>query len=254
MPGVSYPVEMISGVPVVTAGAEIDLRTADLLRLVLLEAAAHGHTTVVVDMTRTCFCDSAGLSVLIRAHKRALAEGGELRLVMPADGAVVRIFTLTSLYRFIPRFGSLQEALLQRPAVAIRPLRPPARPGDCAAVAAGQLGASVADGESGPVITLSGEADLTSAAQLNALLTVQLSGGTRHLTIDVSGASFADSATIRVLALAAMTLKERGGTLVLLHPQPAVARSLAVTGAEQMFTIGGQIPGEPEPEPEDRAG
>ena len=110
-----------------------------------------------------------------------------------------------------------------------------------------QLGASVADGESGPVITLSGAADLTSAAQLNALITVQLSGGTRHLTIDVSGASFADSAAIRTLVLAARTLKERGGTLVLLHPQPAVARSLTVTGAEQMFAIDGQIPGQPEP-------
>ena len=119
-------------------------------------------------------------------------------------------------------------------------------------VAAGQLGASVADGESGPVITLSGEADLTSAAQLNALISVQLSGGTRHLTIDVSGASFADSAAIRVLVLAARTLKERGGNLVLLHPQPAVARSLTVTGAEQMFVIDGHIPGQPEPE--DRAG
>src|SRR5437868_4831316 len=100
MPDVSYLVEMISGVPVVTAPAEIDITTADQLRLVLLEAAAHGHTTVVVDMTRTQFCDSSGLSVLARAHKRALEEGGELRLVIPAGGAVFRIFTLTSLYRF----------------------------------------------------------------------------------------------------------------------------------------------------------
>ena len=53
--------------------------------------------------------------VLIRAHKRALQEGGELRLVIPPGGAVSRIFTLTSLYRFIPRFASLGEALLQRP-------------------------------------------------------------------------------------------------------------------------------------------
>jgi anti-anti-sigma factor len=123
MPDVSYLVEMITGLPVVTAPAEIDVSTADQLRLVLLEAAAHGHTTVVVDMTGTRFCDSAGFSVLARAHKRALEEGGELRLVMPAGGAVFRIFTLTSLYRFIPRFGSLQEALLQRPAAAIRPPR-----------------------------------------------------------------------------------------------------------------------------------
>jgi anti-sigma B factor antagonist len=113
MPDVSYLVEMITGVPVVTPPAEIDLTTADQLQLVLLKAAAHGDATVVVDMTHTKFCDSAGLSVLARAHKRALKEGGELRLVIPAGGAVFRVFTLTSLHRFIPRFGSLQEALPQ---------------------------------------------------------------------------------------------------------------------------------------------
>lgn len=130
MPDVSYLVEMITGVPVVTPPAEIDLTTADRFRLVLLEAAAHGDATVVVDMTHTKFCDSAGLSVLARAHKRALEEGGELRLVIPAGGAVFRIFTLTSLHRFIPRFGSLQEALPQRPAAApIPPSRPRPSPG-----------------------------------------------------------------------------------------------------------------------------
>jgi anti-anti-sigma factor len=245
MPDVSYLVEMISGLPVVTAPAEIDVTTADHLRLVLLEAAAHGHATVAVDMTRTRFCDSAGLSVLARAHKRALEEGGELRLVMPAGGAMSRIFTLTSLYRFIPRFGSLPEALRQRPAAAIPPPRPqpPTRLGRLVPSLAGRmetgepagqgmLKASVADGASGPMITLYGEVDLTSVEQLNALITVQLSGGTRHLTIDLSGLSFADLATIGALVLAARRLKERGGTLVLLHPQPAVARLLALAGAE----------------------
>jgi hypothetical protein len=60
------------------------------------------------------------------------------------------------------------------------------------------------------VIVLSGEADLTCAGQLSALITAQLSRGTR---------------------------------------QP-VARVLALTGAEQMFTIRGQTHGEPESESE----
>lgn len=119
MPDGGYPVEMITDIPVVTAPTEIDITTADRLRAVLTATVAAGHTTVVVDMTRTEFCDSSGLGVLVRAHKRALEAGGELRLVMPADGAVFRTFTMTSLYRFIPRFGSLQEALLQRPASSI---------------------------------------------------------------------------------------------------------------------------------------
>ncbi len=114
------------------------------------------------------------------------------------------------------------------------------------AVPQGLLKASVAAGESGPVIVLSGEADLTTAAQLSALITAQLSGETRQLTIDVSGLWFADSASIRALVLAAKTLKERGGRAVLLRPQQPVARLLALTGAEQMFTIRGGIHGEPE--------
>ncbi len=48
-------------------------------------------------------------------------------------------------------------------------------PDDDSAVPQGMLKASVAAGESGPVIMLSGEADLTTAAQLSALITAQLS-------------------------------------------------------------------------------
>jgi PPM family protein phosphatase len=124
MHDIRYPVKIINDVPVITTPDQIDVATADQLRLTLVDAAAYGHTTVVVDMTGTRFCDSAGLRVLVRAHKRALAEGSELRLVIPAGGAVFRIFSLTTLYRFIPRFDSLHEALLQRPAAVIVPFKP----------------------------------------------------------------------------------------------------------------------------------
>lgn len=111
----------------------------------------------------------------------------------------------------------------------------------------GMLRASAAPGPFGPVITLSGEADLTSAARLGALLSAQLSDGTRELTIDVSGLRFADSASIRALVLAARTLKERDGNLVLLRPQPPVAKVLKLTGADRMFTVCGTSRSEPDP-------
>jgi anti-anti-sigma factor len=69
-----------------------------------------------------------------------------------------------------------------------------------------------------------------------------------ELTIDVSGLRFADCASIRSLVLAAGTLKERGGRLVLLDPQPPVAKTLALLGADQMLTIRGGTPGKPESE------
>src|SRR5881396_1639911 len=124
MSGLRYPIEMVNGVPVVVAPQEIDAHNADFLRAVLLQAAARGHATFVVDMTGTQFCASAGLSALVRAHKRALADGGELRLVIPASAAVLRVFALTGIDQMIPNFASLYEALEPAPATAPRPPRP----------------------------------------------------------------------------------------------------------------------------------
>jgi anti-anti-sigma factor len=104
----------------------------------------------------------------------------------------------------------------------------------------GMLKAWVEAGESGPVIMLAGEADLTSAEQFDALITGQLAVGTCQLTIDVSELRFADAASIRTLALAARTLTVRGGSLVVLNPQPSVARVLALLGVDQMVTIRGK--------------
>jgi anti-sigma B factor antagonist len=128
MSGLRYPIEMVNGVPVVVAPQEIDAHNADWLRAALLQAAC-GHATFVVDMTGTQFCASAGLSVLVRAHKRALADGGELRLVIPASAAVLRVFALTGIDRLIPNFTDLQEALEPAPAAAPRPghRKPPQR-------------------------------------------------------------------------------------------------------------------------------
>ena len=111
------------------------------------------------------------------------------------------------------------------------------------------LRASVSAGESGPVITLSGETDVTTVAELSELITAQLSGGTLHLTIDASGLSFADSASARVLVLAARTLRQRGGGLVLLRPQRVLAQMLEIMGADRIITIRGQTEIRPEPEP-----
>jgi anti-anti-sigma factor len=111
------------------------------------------------------------------------------------------------------------------------------------------LDASVAAGESGPLITLSGEADLTNAAELSELITGQLSEETLHLTIDTSGLTFADTAAVRILVLAARTLRQRGGDLVLLRPQRTLVRVMEITGTDQMFTIHGVTELRSKPEP-----
>ena len=62
MPDDRFPVEVVRGVPLVRAPEEIDITNAAGLRAALLESAAHGPGTFVVDMTRTQFCDIAPTS------------------------------------------------------------------------------------------------------------------------------------------------------------------------------------------------
>lgn len=110
MPEARFLVEVVGGVPVVTTPEEIDITNASGLRTALLDAAAHGRGPVVVDMSGTQFCDSAGLHVLIRAHKQTRAEGDDVLAVISAT-AVLRIFAISGLDHIIPNFSTLEEAL-----------------------------------------------------------------------------------------------------------------------------------------------
>jgi anti-sigma B factor antagonist len=116
VPEISFPVEVVEGVPVVTAPEEIDLANAAGLRAALLEAARAelaepGRALVVVDMSRTRFCDSTGLNALVAAARQARADGGEVRLVVVGE-AVARIVAITGVDRVIPIYASLEDALM----------------------------------------------------------------------------------------------------------------------------------------------
>jgi anti-anti-sigma factor len=100
------------------------------------------------------------------------------------------------------------------------------------------LQASVAMRASGPVVVLAGEADTTSAEQLRKLLASQMwPGHQRRLIVDVSELSFLDSSIVVVFLVATQTLRERGGELVLLHPQDPVLKALRLLGADEVITI-----------------
>ena len=145
-----FTFKVASGVPVVAAPEEIDITNAPILRCALLEAAAHGHGTLVADLSRTLFCDSSGLHTLLATHKRAQAEGGELLLVV-CGTAVLRVLALTGIDRMIPNFTTLAEALAQTSPNGWADLAGLARePEDSAAKSAdlaGQLSASGPCGE-----------------------------------------------------------------------------------------------------------
>jgi anti-anti-sigma factor len=108
--GGGFPIELVGGMPVVTAPEEVDIINAAGLRSALLQAAADGSGVLVADLTRTRFCDLAGLHALVAAHKRARAAGGELLLVV-SGAAVLRVLAITGADRVIPNFTTLHDAL-----------------------------------------------------------------------------------------------------------------------------------------------
>jgi anti-sigma B factor antagonist len=110
MPDDGFQVDVVDGVPVVVTPEEIDITNAEALQSALLTAATSRPATLVVDMTRTQFCDSSGPHALFAAQQIAEAEGRQVLVVTPS-ALVLRIFALTGMDRLIPSFTSLAEAL-----------------------------------------------------------------------------------------------------------------------------------------------
>jgi anti-anti-sigma factor len=127
------------------------------------------------------------------------------------------------------------------PALAPVSLPPavPHRGADARSIPVTLLDIHVIRTEAGPVIMLSGEADVTTVARLEDALNAQVTPATRTLLVDVSGLRFADSATIGVLIAVARRLKAQGGQLDLLSPQEALTRMITLLGVDQVLTIRG---------------
>ena len=67
---------------------------------------------LIIDMSRTTFCDSAGVQVIIDTYNQAAAAGTRLRLVATA---VVRILTLVGVDQLMPIYPTLEAALADGP-------------------------------------------------------------------------------------------------------------------------------------------
>ena len=104
----------VNGVPVVRAAVEVDATNAQDLRSAIVAALGTGAERLIVDMSETEFCDSTGLTVLVRAHKRLAEAGGELLLVA-TEPTLLRIFKVTGMDTMFHLFGSLDEALVAAP-------------------------------------------------------------------------------------------------------------------------------------------
>ena len=86
-----YKLRRVGQYGVVTLPAEVDVTNADEIRQALLSAASQDVAALIIDMSETTSCDSAGVQAITAAYRQATATGTELRLVATA---VQRILTL----------------------------------------------------------------------------------------------------------------------------------------------------------------
>ena len=114
MSGERFPVQWSAKTAVVRLPAEIDLTVADELREALLSVLNQGALGLIVDMTATTFCDSAGITALGRAARRAAAGGATLRLAASAPN-VLRVFNLVGIDRLIDIYPDVAAARASLP-------------------------------------------------------------------------------------------------------------------------------------------
>ena len=109
-----FPVIWSRQAAVVMLPAEIDVTNADAVRDALLSVLNGGALGLVVDMTATTFCDSAGITALVRAVRRANANGATMRLAVTAP-AVLRVLNLVGIDRLIDIYPSADAAYASLP-------------------------------------------------------------------------------------------------------------------------------------------
>lgn len=103
-----YALRWAGSQAVITMPTEIDAANADQVRHALLSAARPEVPVLIIDMTETTFCDSAGVHAVITAYRQAAETGTQLRL---AATTVQRIFTVIGADQLMPIYPALEAAM-----------------------------------------------------------------------------------------------------------------------------------------------
>jgi anti-anti-sigma factor len=105
----------MAGPPVImTLPQEIDLTNSAAAAAVVL-GALDTPGLVIVDMSGTTFCDTAGMRMLISFCERAEASRCTLRIVIAPKGSVARALAILGIDRMLPLYASLYDAMPAQP-------------------------------------------------------------------------------------------------------------------------------------------
>jgi anti-anti-sigma factor len=105
----------------------------------------------------------------------------------------------------------------------------------------GVLSVSVRTEGSAAIITVAGEIDVDSSAEVRERLVSCVEKGYTRLVVDCTELDFCDSTGLNAFLAARLRAQEVGGSVHLAGVQPAVLRVFEITGAVQGFTFHGSL-------------
>jgi len=91
--------------------------------------------------------------------------------------------------------------------------------------------------QSGCVVTVSGDADLYAAANVERELVRLVEEGKHSIVVDLSDATFIDSTMLRVLLNISKRLRPGGGELVVVCREHNIRKIFEITLLDRVFTI-----------------
>ncbi|KJS59874.1 hypothetical protein VM95_24655 [Streptomyces rubellomurinus] len=94
----------------------------------------------------------------------------------------------------------------------------------------------------GTVVSLYGELDLDSAAELDGVLAAALGEPATVVVVDCAGLEFCDSTGLNALLRGQARAEADGSRIELARPRPLVLRMLELTGATDAFRIRDTLP------------
>jgi anti-sigma B factor antagonist len=103
--------------------------------------------------------------------------------------------------------------------------------------AAVKLTVSTSERDDVVVVTVSGEVDVYTAAQLRSALEDRIAGGQTALVVDLQHVGFIDSTGLGVLVGRLKTVKAAGGWLSVVCTNERILRLFGITGLDQVLPV-----------------
>jgi len=105
-----HQIRIEGSVSVLELKGDLDVSSAPTLQAALQQLMDDGKRLVVLDLEAVPFMDSSGLGVLVAAHRRLTAAGGQIALASAAP-ALKTVFKLTRTDRLFKLYDAVSDAV-----------------------------------------------------------------------------------------------------------------------------------------------